>query len=51
MGLIYDSKSGYITALMQMKAKQVRSTSLSPANFYDTILLQLTTGGSPVFAV
>ena len=36
---------------MQMKAKQIRSTSLSPGNFYDTVLLQMTTGGSPVFAV
>lgn len=44
-GLSVHSQSGYITALLQIKAREIRKSSFSPGNFYDTVLWRFDSTG------
>jgi hypothetical protein len=50
-GLTVDSSTGYVTTLLQVKAKEIRSSSLYYGNFYDTVLMRVDSAGSINFAV
>lgn len=50
-GLSVDQSTGYVTSLLQVKAKEIRSSSLSRGDFYDTVLLRLQPSGSIDIAV
>lgn len=50
-GLSVDTTTGYVTSLLQVKAKEIRSSSLSRGDFYDTVLLRMDTTGKVDFSV
>jgi hypothetical protein len=50
-GITVDAKTEFVTALLQVKAKEIRSLTLSYGNFYDTVLLQLDPTGTFKYAV
>ena len=50
-GVTVDTSTGYVTSLLQVKAKEIRSSSLSYGNFYDTVLLQIDGTGNYINAV
>lgn len=50
-GLSVDSNSGDVTALLQIKMKELRDSSLSYGNFYDTVLLRISSTGKVNYGV
>lgn len=50
-GVTVDASTGYVTALLQVKAKEIRASTLNYGNFYDTVLLQLDSTGTFQYAV
>lgn len=45
-GLTIDPKTSIVTALMQVKAKELRNDNYFPGDFYDTMLLQFDSSGT-----
>lgn len=50
-GVTVNPESGYITSLLQVKAKEIRASSLSYGDFYDTVLLMIDGTGNYINAV
>jgi hypothetical protein len=50
-GVTVDTSTGHVTSLLQVKAKEIRSSSLSYGDFYDTVLLQIDGTGNYINAV
>lgn len=45
-GLTVDSTNGDVTTLLQVKAQEIRSSSLYYGNFYDTVLMRIDSSGT-----
>jgi hypothetical protein len=43
--------TGTITALLQIKMKEVRSSTYNPGNYYDTVLMRFDSSGTILKAV
>ena len=51
-GLVLDNvKTGTVTALLQIKMKEVRKSQFSPGDYYDTLLMQFDPNGNILYAV